>query len=142
MYMHLECASHSLTQATRGLGPEAHSAIAYRSSQEPWIPFRIWIIMEKLPNLKDSSQGLAKSHAYGASPIGADPKATFLQKSIIATATGVLPRGTSRTLAIEWVYGTEGQPEIRPPLYWYFAHGFASWILRTCQWRPSKRHGA
>ena len=31
-------------------------------------------------------------------------------------ATGVLHKGSSRTLAIERVYGSDGQPEIRNPL--------------------------
>ena len=60
-----------------------------------------------------------RDHALGAAPahgtpaIGASPATTSLQKSNLAVATGVLHRGSSRTLAIEWVYGPEGQPDIR-----------------------------
>lgn len=39
-------------------------------------------------------QGLDKSHAYGASAIGASPSSTSLQKSNLAVATGVLHRGS------------------------------------------------
>ena len=63
-----------------------------------------------------SSQGMAKSHAYGVSAVGADPKATSAQKSNMATASGALHEGSSRTLAIEWVCGSEAQPELRNPL--------------------------
>ena len=59
---------------------------------------------------------MAKSHAYGASAIGADPKVTSSEKSNVAAATGVLHKWSSRTLAIGWVHGSDGQPELRNPL--------------------------
>ena len=39
-----------------------------------------------------------------------------MQKSNLAAAAGVLHRGSSRTLAIEWVYGPEGQTEVNNPI--------------------------
>ena len=63
-----------------------------------------------------SNQGMAKSHAYGVSAVGVGPKTTSAQKRNMATASGVLHKGSSRMLAIECVYGTEAQPEVRNPL--------------------------
>ena len=61
-------------------------------------------------------QGLDKPHAYGASAVGASPSTTSLQKSNLAVAAVVLHRGSSRTLAIEWIYVPEGQPEVGNPV--------------------------
>ena len=60
-------------------------------------------------------QGMDTSHAYGTSAVGASPTTTSVQKSKLPTATGVLHKGSSRTLAIEWIYGPDGQPEVRNP---------------------------
>ena len=54
-----------------------------------------------------SKQGMDKSQVYGISAVGADPKTTSAQKSNMATASGVIHKGSSRKLAIEWVYGTD-----------------------------------
>ena len=47
---------------------------------------------------------------------GVDPETTSIRKSNLAVATGTLYQGVSRTLAIEWVYGPEAQPDTRNPL--------------------------
>ena len=47
---------------------------------------------------------------------GADPKVTSAQKRTFATASGVLHQRVIQDLAIEWIYGSEGQPELRNPL--------------------------
>ena len=52
----------------------------------------------------------------GLQQVGAAPTTTSLQKSNLVTATGVLHKGSSRTLAIERIYGPGGQPEVRNPL--------------------------
>ena len=61
-------------------------------------------------------QGLDKPHGYGASAIGASPNITSQQNSNLVAAIGVMHNGSSRTLAIEWIYGPEGQPEVRNPI--------------------------
>ena len=50
------------------------------------------------------------------SAIGASPSITSHQKSNLAAAIGVMHKGSSRTLAIEWIYWPEGQPEVRNPI--------------------------
>lgn len=57
-----------------------------------------------------------KSQVYGVLAVGADPKTTAAQKSNLAIASGALHKASSRTLAIEWIYGSDAQPEIRNPL--------------------------
>ena len=57
-----------------------------------------------------------KSQVYGVSAVGADPKTTSIQKSNLATASGALHKGSLRTLAIEWMYGPDAQPDTRNPL--------------------------
>lgn len=63
-----------------------------------------------------AGQGMDKPHGFGASVIGVSPSITSQQKSNVAAATGVMHGGSFRTLAIEWVYGPEGQPEARNPI--------------------------
>ena len=57
-----------------------------------------------------------KSHGYVASAIGASPSITSQQKSNLDVAAGVMHKGLSRALAIEWVYVPEGQLEVRNPV--------------------------
>ena len=64
-----------------------------------------------------------KSQVYGSSAVGVDPKTTSIQKSNLAVATGTLYQGVSRTLAIEWMYGPEAQPDTRNPLL-----AFRTWL--------------
>ena len=57
-----------------------------------------------------------KSQVYGSSAVGVDPKTTSIQKGNLAVAMGTLYQGPSRTLAIEWMYGPDAQPDTRNPL--------------------------
>ena len=63
-----------------------------------------------------SKQGMDKSQVYGVSAVGADPKTSSMQKSNLATASGALHKGSSRTLAIAWIYGSDAHPDTRNPL--------------------------
>ena len=70
-----------------------------------------------------SKIGMDKSQVYGSSAVGVDPKTTSLQKSNLAVPTGTLYQGVSRTLAIEWMYGPDAQPDTRNPLL-----AFRAWL--------------
>ena len=52
------------------------------------------------------------SQAYGNSAIGASPAITPKQTSHLATASGAMGKGPSRTLAIQWTFGPDAQPDI------------------------------
>ena len=61
-------------------------------------------------------QALSPAQIYGNSAIGAAPRTHNKQKSNLAAATGVMGKGSSRTLAIEWTFGSDAQPDINNPL--------------------------
>ena len=61
-------------------------------------------------------QSMRPSQAYGNSAIGASPAITSKQKSNLATASGAMGKGSSRTLAIQWTFGPDAQPDINNPL--------------------------
>lgn len=88
-------------------------------------------------------QGMDKPHGYGANAIWASPNITAQQKSNLAAATGVMHKGSSRTLAIEWIYGPEGQPEVRNPILAIRAWGLVAIRRRDrhSRSRPRKRMG-
>ena len=52
-------------------------------------------------------QSLQPAQTYGNSAIGASPSITSRQKSNMANASGVMCKGTSRTLAIQWTFGPD-----------------------------------
>ena len=58
--------------------------------------------------------GVMPTRMYGSSVVGVDHANIRRQKSNLAVASGKgLSAGTSNTLAIEMVYGSEAQPDIR-----------------------------
>ena len=58
--------------------------------------------------------GVDKAQTYGASAVGADEKDIKKQKQNMAISFGRGTRkGASATMAIQWTWGTEGQPEVR-----------------------------
>ena len=61
-------------------------------------------------------QSMHPSQAYGNSAIGASPSITSKQKSNLATASGIMGKGSSRTLTIQWTFGPDAQPDINNPM--------------------------
>ena len=61
-------------------------------------------------------QRMRLSQAYGNSATGASPAITSKQKSNLAIASGAMGKGSSRTLAIQWTFGPDAQPDINNPL--------------------------
>ena len=56
------------------------------------------------------------SQVYGNSAIGTSPAVNKKQKTNLAVAIGVMGKGSSRTLSIEWACGSDAQPDINNPI--------------------------
>ena len=63
-----------------------------------------------------TKQGMDPSQVYGNSAIGASPAITYKQKSNLATASGAMGQGASRTIAIQWTFGADALPDVNNPM--------------------------